>query len=101
MKLQQDIDDLDRMIDCNTEKDKMRSQVRLIARGVAALETDYARLAEDRAKSDVAAAKKITDLQAKNQALVEENFTLCNTTASLPPPNWGGRPRIETSRSGA
>jgi hypothetical protein len=43
--LQQDIDDLDRMVDGNAAKDEIRSQIRLISRGVAALEeADYARL---------------------------------------------------------
>jgi hypothetical protein len=45
-----DIDDLDRMIDTDAAKDAVRSQVRLIAREVAALEADHARLAEEYAK---------------------------------------------------
>lgn len=36
--LQQDLDDLDRMVDGDTPKDKIRSQIRLISREVAALE---------------------------------------------------------------
>ena len=44
-RLQQDIDDLDRMVDGNAAKDEIRSQIRLISRGVAALEAaDHARL---------------------------------------------------------
>jgi transposase len=44
-RLQQDIDDLDRMVDGNAAKDEIRSQIRLISRGVAALEAaDYERL---------------------------------------------------------
>ena len=48
--LQQDIDDLDRMVDTGAQKDAIRSQIRLIAREVAALEADYASLAEHHAK---------------------------------------------------
>ena len=44
--LQEDIDDLDRMIDGGAAKDAVRSQIRLISREVAALQADYARLAE-------------------------------------------------------
>ena len=44
--LQEDIDDLDRMVDGGAQKDAIRSQIRLIAREVAALEADYARAVE-------------------------------------------------------
>jgi len=44
--LQQDIDDLDRMVDCGAPKDAVRSQIRLIAREVAALQAEFTRLAE-------------------------------------------------------
>jgi len=49
MRLQQDIDELDRMVDTDAQKDKIRSQIRLIYREVAAMEADYARLAQDHA----------------------------------------------------
>lgn len=48
--LNEDIDDLDRMIDCGAAKDEIRSQIRLVAREVSALEADYARLAENHVK---------------------------------------------------
>jgi hypothetical protein len=48
--LQQDIDDLDRMVDTGAQKDAIRSQIRLISREVAALEADYASLAEHHTK---------------------------------------------------
>jgi DNA-binding MarR family transcriptional regulator len=48
--LQQDIDDLDRMVDTGAQKDAIRSQIRLISREVATLEADYASLAEHHAK---------------------------------------------------
>jgi hypothetical protein len=46
-RLQQDLDDLDRMVDGNAPKDETKSQIRLISREVVALETDYARHAQD------------------------------------------------------
>jgi hypothetical protein len=48
--LKDDIENLDRMFDGDTPKDKVRSQIRLIAREAAALEADYASLAESHAK---------------------------------------------------
>jgi len=47
--LQEDIDDLDRMVDTDAPKDRIRSQIRLISREVAALEADNARLVEGHA----------------------------------------------------
>jgi hypothetical protein len=47
--LQDDIGDLDRMVDTGAQKDAIRSQIRLIAREVSALETDYASLAGNHA----------------------------------------------------
>ena len=55
--LQEDIDDLDRMVDTGAQKDAIRSQIRLISREVAALETDYARLAAEHSKCNQAAAE--------------------------------------------
>lgn len=48
--LQQDLDDLDRMVDNSAAKDAIRSQIRLIAREVSTLEAEYASLAEAHAK---------------------------------------------------
>jgi len=48
--LQEDIDDLDRMVDTSAQKDAIRSQIRLVAREVAALEADYSSLAQSHAK---------------------------------------------------
>lgn len=45
-RLQQDIDELDRMVDTDAAKEAIRSQIRLIGREVAALESDYASLAD-------------------------------------------------------
>lgn len=44
--LQEHIDALDRMVDIGTSVPQMRSQISFIGREVAALEADYARLAE-------------------------------------------------------
>ena len=45
--LQEDIDDLDRMVDNNAAKDAVRSQIRLLAREVAALEAAYGHLSSE------------------------------------------------------
>src|ERR1039457_6714810 len=55
-RLQQDIDELDRMVDTDAAKDAIRSQIRLIGPEVAALETDYASLAEQYAQLQAAEA---------------------------------------------
>lgn len=49
-RLQQDIDDLDRMVDTGAAKDAIRSQIRLIDREVAALQSDYASVVENHEK---------------------------------------------------
>ncbi len=59
--LKDDIENLDRMVDGDTPKDKIRSQIRLIAREVAALEADYAILTETHAKFTEAHEKAITE----------------------------------------
>jgi predicted nucleic acid-binding Zn-ribbon protein len=68
--LQEDIDDLDRLVDGDAAKDKIRSQIRLIAREVAALQKDHGRLAEAHAKvrsekEDI--EKQISDAKATRQ----------------------------------
>lgn len=45
--LQDDIDDLDRMIENGSPKHEIRSQIRLIAREVASLQERYSHLAEE------------------------------------------------------
>jgi hypothetical protein len=67
--LQQDIEDLDRMVDGGADKDKIRSQIRLIAREVAALETDYASLAQAHSQSQEALVK----LTENHSALIKSN----------------------------
>jgi len=64
-RLQQDLDDLDRMVDGNAPKDKTRSHIRLISREVAALEADYARLAEAHSKLQATHS----ELEAQHTAL--------------------------------
>ena len=74
--LQNDLDNLDRMVDGGSAKDEIRSQVRLMSREVAALETDYSRLAQDHAKAiaelQVEYRKRIADLEAANAKLKTE-----------------------------
>ena len=67
--LQEDIDDLDRMVDTDAPKDAIRSQIRLISREVAQLETDYARLAEAHEKLQAEKAEvdaKLAKLEQQN-----------------------------------
>jgi hypothetical protein len=45
-----DIENLDKMVEGGSPKDAIRSQIRLIAREAAALQADYASLAENHAK---------------------------------------------------
>ena len=52
--IHEDLDDLDRMVDGDAQKDKIRSQIRLISREVAALEADNARLAQGHAETKAA-----------------------------------------------
>lgn len=67
--LQEDIDDLDRMVDTGAQKDAIRSQIRLISREVAALQADYSSLAEAHAKLEEAKAK----VNAEIASLKNEN----------------------------
>ena len=62
--LQEDIDDIDRMVDTGAQKDAIRSQIRLVAREVAALEADYSSLAESHTKLQELHSK-LKDSQAK------------------------------------
>ena len=48
--IQDDLNDLDRMVAGSATQADVRSQIRLIAREVSALEADYASLAESHAK---------------------------------------------------
>jgi hypothetical protein len=59
--LLEDIDDLDRMVDAGATKDAIRSQIRLIAREVAAMQTSYVSLAE--AHSDLQHAQAERDAE--------------------------------------
>ena len=56
--IQDDLNDLDRMVDQGAAKDEIRSQIRLIAREVTALQADYASLAESHAKLQEAHLKR-------------------------------------------
>jgi hypothetical protein len=66
--LQEDIDDLDRMVEHGTAKHEVRSQIRVIANGVARLEAENASLIEANAKfaeSATASVKAYEELKAK------------------------------------
>lgn len=76
--LQEDVDDLDRMVDTGAAKDAIRSQIRLVAREVAALETDLARSIQNHKESDA----KLIELDKQNARLVAENAQLKNEAPS-------------------
>ena len=67
--LQEDIDDLDRMVDTGAAKDAIRSQIRLIAREVAALEADYSRLEQSHQAFKISTAKELLGLKTDNAKL--------------------------------
>lgn len=70
--LQEDINDLDRMVDTGAAKDAIRSQIRLIAREVGALEAGYARLAKEHAQSQEAAVEAIAQRDAQIARMYDE-----------------------------
>ena len=71
--LQQDIDDLDRMVDTGAAKDEIRSQIRLISREVAVLQADYASLAESHAQLEEALEKSNDRNAELQEALTKAN----------------------------
>jgi uncharacterized protein involved in exopolysaccharide biosynthesis len=76
--LQEDIDDLDRMVDTGAQKDAIRSQIRLIAREVAASHADYASLAERHAKlaEDKAAVdRQLEDIKERGRKAMNDFLT--------------------------
>jgi hypothetical protein len=66
--LQEHIDALDRMVTQGTSVPELRSQIAFIGREVAALEADYARLAEAHTKLQEAKAEVDRQLSDKKQA---------------------------------
>jgi L-2-hydroxyglutarate oxidase LhgO len=76
--LQEHIDDLDKMIDGRAAKDEIRSQIAFIGREVAALEADYAQLAQAHAAlqdehTKFKEGQSQKDSQAWNQAVRKAN----------------------------
>jgi len=72
--LQDDIQNLDRMVDGDTPKDKIRSQIRLIAREVAALEADYAGLAQAHQEFCAGFEERILKLQERDKREMRQWF---------------------------
>ena len=65
--LQEDIDDLDRMVDGGAPKDAIRSQIRLIAREVAALQADFASLDQHHSQFREAAERAISHFHERDK----------------------------------
>lgn len=63
MSIQQDIDDLDRMVDTDAAKDKIRAQIRLISREAASLEVECSGLARRHSEFVEVATKRIAELE--------------------------------------
>jgi signal recognition particle subunit SEC65 len=72
--LKDDIENLDRMVDGDTPKDKIRSQIRLIAREVAVLEADYATLAQAHQELHAGLEEKIAKLQERDKQALRQWF---------------------------
>ena len=72
--LQEHVDDLDRMVDGgNVPKHEIRSQIAFIGREVAALQADYARLAEAHEELQESQLARIRQLEAENVRLIASN----------------------------
>ena len=78
--LQEDIDDLDRMVDGDAQKAAIRSQIRLISREVASLETDLAHVI------------KSNEQLIKEKAAVDAELAKLKNPPPDRPPNRIGTP---------
>jgi hypothetical protein len=72
--LQEDIDDLDRMVDTNAAKDAIRSQIRFIAREVATLEADYAAVNQAHSELHAGLEGRISKLQERDKKAMHDWF---------------------------
>jgi hypothetical protein len=72
--LQEDIDDLDRMVDTDAKKDAIRSQIRLIAREVAALEADYTAVNQAHSELHAGLEERIAKLQERDKRELRQWF---------------------------
>jgi predicted nuclease with TOPRIM domain len=72
--LQEDIDDLDRMVDTGAAKDAIRSQIRLIAREVARLEAECSGLAQAYQELHAGLEEKIAKLQERDKKALRDWF---------------------------
>jgi hypothetical protein len=80
--LKDDIENLDRMVDGDTPKDAIRSQIRLIAREVATLETDYASLAQAHAELHAGLEERISKFQERDKKLMRDYLDEQNKKAA-------------------
>jgi hypothetical protein len=86
-RLQQDIDDLDRLVDGNAAKDEIRSQIRLISREVAGLEAalgaDYARLTKIARFSETQYVRHLTEHHDMSVPAIVSAFESANSIQEL------------------
>ncbi len=81
--LDQDFDNLDRMVDGGAAKDEIRSQIRVITRAVASLEAEHASLAEAHTKLQKTAADAKAKCEQTTAAIRQENAALKKENAAL------------------
>jgi prefoldin subunit 5 len=70
------------MVDGDTPKDAIRSQIRLIAREVAALEADYASLAQAHSELQSGLEERISKFQERDKQAMREWFDEQNKKAA-------------------
>lgn len=84
--LQEDIDDLDRMVDTDAQKDAIRSQIRLISREVSALQADHAQLVDRHANLQKRHAKlqnAHTKLKASKKKRITQAWDEISTSDNI------------------
>jgi cytidylate kinase len=72
--LLEDMDDLDRMVDTGAPKDAVRSQIRLVAREVAALQTDYSGLEQLYSDLHAGLEERIAKLRDRDKKALRDWF---------------------------
>lgn len=95
MNIHDDLDHLDRLVDGGAAKDEIRSQIRLIAREIAALEADltafaqgHAQLKEEHAQLQQAHTKLIEEKKNRNAQAWDELVRRSNIESNYADPGY-------------
>jgi hypothetical protein len=75
------LENLDRMVDGDAPKDKIRSQIRLIGREIAALVANYASLAQAHQEFCVGFEERISKFQERDKQAMRQYFDEQNKKA--------------------